>query len=320
MLHFLPMNNTKLAMRHRAALAVIRTVFALAPLLLAAACGAGYAPQNAAMKTASGGGLQYAQAAMEAAFDAPAAGAGAGDGADYAAGAGGAERKLVKKANLRIRTEEIAAAEKSLLALMETYRAWSASTTAYENSRSYTLRMPASSYEVFLAGLAGLGRLQSKTETAEDVTLQYYDLEGRLATKQELLKTFQGYLSRANDIDEIMTVERRIAELQQEIDWTGTQLRNLAHLVDYSTIELELLGPAAAVVYGGPSLGERFGELFGGFGDVVSACLVVVTGIVIYGVPAALLAVLLFWLLFGRVGLIKRLWRLAAGTKTGGGL
>jgi hypothetical protein len=344
------MNHAKPILRQAAVVPAICAVFLLFLFFLMTACGSKYAPmaevavsQNASMKAAAGSGAQYSRVSMEASFadsaldveaygrrdgeaafespaslEAPQTDGGGGDGAGYGANPGEAERKLVKTASLRIRTEDPAQAEKSLNLLMETYRAWSASTTVYENSRNYTLRMPQASYEVFLADLQGLGRLLSKTENAEDVTLQYYDLEGRLATKQELLKTFQGYLSKAKDIEEIMTVERRIAELQQEIDWTGTQLRNLAHLVDYSTIELELLGPVAAVNYSGPSLFERFGELFGGFGEVVSGGLVVVTGIVIYGVPALLLAVLLFWLLFGRVGLIKKLWRLAAGAKQGG--
>jgi hypothetical protein len=288
--------------------AVICAVF-----LVSTCGGAKYAPQNAA-------GGQYFRTYSES-VAAPASVADMAEADAYDEGALDAavqgERKLIKNAGLRVRVEDPDAAENSLDAMLETYRAWSSSTAIYDNSRNYTLRVPSGSYEAFLADLTGLGRVLRKTETAEDVTLQYYDLEGRLATKQELLKTFRDYLSQAKDIDEIMTVEKRIAELQQEIDWTGTRLRSLAHLVDYSTIELEILGPAAVSDYSGPSLGERFGELFGAFGEVVSSALVVLVGIVIYGVPALLAAVLLFWLLFGRIGLIKKLWRLAAGKKRG---
>jgi hypothetical protein len=228
---------------------------------------------------------------------------------------GGRIRRLIKNAELRVRVDNPAASEKSLADLMAKYDAWSSSTTVYENSREYTLRVPAASYEDFLAGVAGLGRVLRRTEGAEDVTLQYYDLEGRLATKQELLKTFRDYLGRAKDIDEIMTVEKRIAELQQEIDWTGTQLRNLAYLVDYSTIELEILGPASVSSYQPPTLGDHLGGLFGSFGETASRALVVIIGVFIYGVPALLIVVLLFWILFGRIGLVKKLWLLAAGKK-----
>jgi hypothetical protein len=38
-------------------------------------------------------------------------------------------------------------------------------------------------------------------------------------------------------------------------------------------------------------------------------------GIVIYGTPSVLLTILLYWLLLGKIGLLKKLWRLAGGKK-----
>jgi hypothetical protein len=224
-------------------------------------------------------------------------------------------RKLTKRAELRIRVEDIVITEKPIAELMDKYNAWSASAGIYENSRNYEIRVPSDFYDSMLDELAGLGRMIRRTEYTEDVTLRYYDMEGRLATRQELLKTYQGYLARANNIDEIMTVERRIAELQWEIEQTGTQFRNLTNQIDYSTINIEITGPVGAASYSSPGLGDKLAELFGAFGDVVSSALVVLIGIIIYGVPTVLAAVLLFWILFGRIGLLKKLWRLAAGKK-----
>jgi hypothetical protein len=221
-------------------------------------------------------------------------------------------RKLIKRADLRLRVENPEAVEAPLSNLMRKYDAWPAYTGIYENSRNYSIRVPSSSYDTLLSELTDLGRILSRSENAEDVTLRYYDLEGRLAVKRELLKTYQEYLGRATNIGEIMTVESRIADLQQEIDWTGTQLRNLSNLIDYSTIDLEIIGPPTVSLYSEPRLGEKVRELFSSFRGVASSALVVLMGIVIYGIPAILIIVLLFWLLFGRIGLLKKLWRLAA--------
>jgi hypothetical protein len=121
-------------------------------------------------------------------------------------------------------------------------------------------------------------------------------------------------LGKAKTIEEILSVERKIAELQREIDGTGTDLRNLAYNVDYSVVELAILGPAAASAsYRYPTIADRFRELLGSFGNFLSVVAVVLAGIVIYGLPVLLLLVLFFWLLFGKVGLLKKLWRLAAG-------
>jgi hypothetical protein len=221
-----------------------------------------------------------------------------------------AERKLVKSANISIRVDNLANADDSVSALLKKYEAYAASTNIHEESRYYSLRVPANYYDVFLAEMNGLGRLINRFENTEDVTLRYYDLEGRLATKKELLKTFQSYLGKANSIEEILSVEKRISELQYDIEGTGIQLRNLANRVDYATVDLQLLGPVTSASYRGLTFGERVKQLFGGFGGFLSTVGMVLIGIVIYGIPILLILGLLFLLLFGKIGLFKKLWRL----------
>ena len=294
---------------------LFKNFFLFCTVFLVCACGMGGGKQAASYAAAP---MEMRSRASDLAYDgsaqSEARSSDTEEGASPPMAGGNIEqtRKLVKRAELRLRVEDPAATEKNLAELMEKYDAWPASMVIYENSRDYTIRVPSFSYGAMLTDLAGIGRTLRRTETAEDVTLRYYDLEGRLATKRELLKTYQGYLGKAKNIDEIMTVESRIADLQQEIEKTGTQLRNLVNLVDYSTIDVEIVGPVTASSYAKPTLKEKLGELFGSFGEVASSALVVLTGIIIYGVPALLILILLFWVLFGRIGLIKKLWRLAA--------
>ena len=219
------------------------------------------------------------------------------------------ERKLVKRATIRIRAENLEAADASVAELMAKYGAYSASTDIEENARRYSLRVPSNVYDTFLAEMNGLGRLLRRSETVEDVTLRYYDLEGRLATKKELLRTFQSYLGRARNIEEILSVEARISELQSDIEGTGLQLRNLANRIDYATIELNIIGPVSSTPKNERTLGERIKGMFADFGSFLSVIVIAVVGIIIYGIPILLLVVLLFWLFFGRIGLIKKLWR-----------
>ncbi len=225
------------------------------------------------------------------------------------------ERKLIKSASLRIRVENLKEADAAISALMEKHSAYSASTNIEENSRHYSLRVPAPYYDTFLADMNGLGRLLNRHENTEDVTLRYYDLEGRLATKKELLKTFQSYLGKAKNIEEILSVEARIAELQYDIEGTGIELRNLANRVEYATIDVSVFGPVAADSSRNLTFSERIKSLFGNFGGFLSSAVVVIVGFVIYGIPLLLIFGLLFRLLFGRVGLLKKLWRIIAGKK-----
>jgi TfoX/Sxy family transcriptional regulator of competence genes len=227
----------------------------------------------------------------------------------------GGPRKLVRQAAISIRVQEPEKADAALSALMTQYGAYASSVNIWENSRHYTIRVPEASYTTLLSALDGMGRLLHRSESAEDVTLRYYDLEGRLSTKRELLKTFQSYLGRAKNIEEILSVEERIAELEDDIDGTGKELRSLGSLVDYATVELEIQGPETVPSYAAPTLGERISGLFGSLREFFSTLLVILLGIIVYGIPGLLILALLFLLLFGRIGLVKKLWRLAAGKK-----
>jgi hypothetical protein len=220
------------------------------------------------------------------------------------------ERKLVKRAYITVRVESLESTDSSVSDLMNKYGAYAASTDIEENSRRYTLRVPAQGYDAFLGEVGGIGRIVRRSENTEDVTLHYYDLESRLTTKRELLVTYQSYLGKAKNIEEILSVEARIAELQNDIERTGTQFRNLANTVEYATIELYLIGPVTSTSYKVATFGERIKKLFSGFGGFLSTVGVIITGIVIYGIPALIILAFLVWVLFGRIGLMKKLWRL----------
>jgi hypothetical protein len=71
----------------------------------------------------------------------------------------------------------------------------------------------------------------------------------------------------------------------------------------------------ASTPYRGPTLAERIKELFRGFGGFLSGLALALVGIVIYGIPILLLVFFFFWILFGKIGLLKKLWKAAAGKK-----
>ncbi|MCL2214312.1 MAG: DUF4349 domain-containing protein [Treponema sp.] len=219
------------------------------------------------------------------------------------------ERKLIKRANVRMRVDNLETADLSVTGLLRKYNGYTAFTETDEYSRYYTLRIPSNLYDIFLSELNGIGRLIRSSETTEDVTIRYYDLEGQLESKRELLKTFQSYLERARTMEEILAVEYRIADLQREIEFTGTQLRDLSNRIDYVTIDLYLQGPVPAGTNREESFSDRIRNLFGGFGSFLSAAAVFLLGFVIYGIPVLAVIIFLAWLLFGKAGLLKKLWR-----------
>lgn len=224
-------------------------------------------------------------------------------------------RKFTTSSILQIRIDNLDGGVNKLNEIINRYDTYASSVNVYENSRTYTLKVPMQNYKIFLEEIMKIGKTINFEETTEDVTLRYYDLESRLNTKKELIKTYQSYLNKAKNIEEILSVESRIAELQAEIDDVGRQFRLLSNLIDYSTIRLELLGPISAVNYGKETTGEKIKGLLNGFGDFVSAIAVILLAIVVYGIPPIIILLLLYWVLFGKIGILKKIFKYISGSK-----
>ncbi|MCL1814319.1 MAG: hypothetical protein FWG27_00635 [Treponema sp.] len=65
------------------------------------------------------------------------------------------------------------------------------------------------------------------------------------------------------------------------------------------------------------TLGDRIGSVFSSFGSFASGVLVVILGIVVYGIPIVLFCLAAFWLLFGRVGILKKAFGFVMHGNTG---
>jgi len=229
---------------------------------------------------------------------------------------------LARTADIRIKVENLDRAADELVAIMEKYAAYGSSGSMTETLHRHTIRVPAVSYGPFVSAVVELGLVFSRTENAEDVTVRYFDLEGRLATQRELLNTLRAYLARTTTIREILDVESRIAEVQRTIDEMGSNLRILGNRVDYATVSLVIEGPYVGKAVIRATLGERIVDLFGGFGEFAAKVVIVLVGFVVYVVPILALVLAFVWISFGRIGLLKKLWRFAmhgsAGRKKDG--
>ncbi|MDR1505501.1 MAG: DUF4349 domain-containing protein [Treponema sp.] len=229
-------------------------------------------------------------------------------------------RKLVRSANISIDADGslidanggLGEARKKLESLAARYNGYIEQSSMGGSSINCTLRIPETSFDDVLSEMGTLGKIVSRRENAEDVTIKYYDLEGRFNTKKVLLATFQSYLNRASSIEEIMQVESRIADLQNDIDWIGSRLTELSNLIDYATISVYVFNSRETNTY---TFGDRFGDLLDSFGDFAETGLFVLIGIFIFGIPILVVVLLAYWLLFGRIGILRKVFKLVSNQK-----
>lgn len=176
----------------------------------------------------------------------------AGDGTQAAA-VQDTNRKLIKTVNMTVETkafdEALASIENQVtvsggyIQSMDTYNGSIYST--YRDKResrkaSLTARIPKDQLDAFLSTVSGFCNVISRSDSVEDITLTYVDLESH----KKALETEQGrlleLLEKAESIEDVITVEQRLSDVRYQIDSMESQLRTFDNKVDYSTVYLEI--------------------------------------------------------------------------------
>jgi len=119
-----------------------------------------------------------------------------------------------------------------------------------------SLRIPAPELASALADLKTLGRVESESQSGEEVTQQHADLIARLKTSRETEQRFRDILQhRTGKLSEVLQVEEGIARVRGDIERMEAEQKELEHRVNFATVELQLteeyraqLNPPAASV------------------------------------------------------------------------
>ncbi len=112
----------------------------------------------------------------------------------------------------------------------------------YSKYRSayYVVRVPAAQYQSFCSQVGDLAQLNNQRHTAENISEAYYDTESRLMTQRTKMERLQVLLSKAENMEDIITLESAIAETELQIERLTGTLRKYDALVDYATVEINL--------------------------------------------------------------------------------
>jgi len=169
-----------------------------------------------------------------------------------------------------------------------------------------TMRIPAASFQDVLSQVQNLADVRTSSENAEDVTDQFYDTEARLQTRRIEEERLLALIEAAENVHDLLELERRLSNTRLQIETYTAQLTNLAGRIAYSTIFVTLFDIAEEEIIpiAGPTLGERIG---GAFGDSVDSVVTASQSFVIF--MAGIIIPLLIWgvVIFAAFKLIKRM-------------
>lgn len=153
-------------------------------------------------------------------------------------------RKLIKTVHMNVETESFDELVQMLYQKVEALGGYveQFSSSGVENYRysSITARIPKANLDTFLETVEGASNITYRQESVEDVTLNYVDLESHkkmlLAEQERLLE----FLDEAETIEDIITIESRLTEVQYQLESMESQLRTYDNQIDYSTVYLEI--------------------------------------------------------------------------------
>ncbi|HJU01902.1 MAG TPA: DUF4349 domain-containing protein [Actinomycetes bacterium] len=154
-------------------------------------------------------------------------------------------------------------------------------------SGQVTFRVPVDAFEPVLRQLKGLGTYRGEESSTEDVTTQYVDLTGQLASWRAQERVYLRLLDRAKSVTDVIAVQNQLQQVQSNIERLQGQLKHLEDQSSFSTIVLRLTEPGA----GGPvapqgRLARAWATAVNGLGVMAAAVLVAV----IWLIPVAVLA------------------------------
>jgi hypothetical protein len=153
---------------------------------------------------------------------------------------------IARTVSLVIIVEDFLAARATLDAILVRHQGYSAQLTVNTQEGSPrglqdSLRIPASQLAPALAELKSLGRVQTETQSGEEVTEQHADLVARLQNSRETEQRLRDILAqRTGKIEDVLYVEEEIARVRGEIESMQAEQQALEHRVDFVTVDLRL--------------------------------------------------------------------------------
>jgi len=221
------------------------------------------------------------------------------------------ERKLIKTGNLTIEVSSFDEAQAAVADFVKAFSGYTTNSYVAEDYYNVTVKIPAVKFETAMESANNIGKVKYKSENSQDVTDEFYDLESRLETKRILKEKFESYLKQSKDMKELLEVEKQLNEVISDLEAMESRMKRLNGQIEYSTIYINMNLPSGYVNsgYNWPDMGEKFGDLGYGIVNFFANLLMFIIYAVIFGIPVIAIIALLYWLFFGRIGLMVKLFK-----------
>jgi flagellar basal body-associated protein FliL len=161
-----------------------------------------------------------------------------------------ADRKRIITADIQMQSVTFDEAVSAIAATVAKYSGYFENSSLYDNGyfnqgvkkrgASYSIRVPADQYLAFKQDILQSAHAVNVSESDQDVSEQFYDLESRLKTLRMQQDRYYALLEKADVMEDIVTLEKALADVQYQIEQYTTNLQKLSGRIDYATIRINL--------------------------------------------------------------------------------
>lgn len=164
------------------------------------------------------------------------------------------DTKLIYHCNLYVETLDYDASYSKLQTLINKYDCFIESENFTDNESSYysngytrgrenniVVRIPSENYQAFLNEEDELGNILSKSSNVENITMEYYDTTSQIQGLEYQLDRLVEMLRQTTEVSDMITINREITNVEDQINSLKTTVRTYDMDVAYSYIGIDLV-------------------------------------------------------------------------------
>lgn len=168
------------------------------------------------------------------------------------------DRKIIYTASTYLTVEDLSKGMDAVNAMLNSDE-WIENSNLSDYGASMVVRIKSSRLESFLEGLKGVGTVRSSEIKSKDVSIDYYDNTVRKNTLETEQSRLNELLSKAENISDILQINRRLSEIESELKQIQGTLNNYDSLIDYSKVTINFDTPTTVEK---ETFGSKLGDAY----------------------------------------------------------
>jgi len=208
--------------------------------------------------------------------------------------------QLIRTASVRLEVADVETALKAATALTDEQLGdviglddESPTSQSAAHTATMEIRVPQYRFDQMLGALGALGKVRSRSVSAQDVSDQIVDASARLRNLRRTEADILNIMDRSGNIEQVLDVTQQLGNVREQIERLDAQIQGMQYQVAYSTINITFVSSGVVATPRG------FGLLAGAWKNALSSLRDVTVGILSLALwlvafsPYILLAVLL---------------------------